>query len=54
MPAIRMQISCNDQISLAARDEVNTAGTIRTTNVLSVHMLVGSDVLRMPETSLPT
>lgn len=33
MPAIRMQISCNDRISLATRDEVNTAVTIRTTTI---------------------
>lgn len=33
IPAIRIQISCNDQISLAIRDEMNTAGTIRTTTI---------------------
>lgn len=29
IPAIRIQISCNDQISLATRDEMNTAVTIK-------------------------
>lgn len=33
IPAIRIQISCNDQISLATRDEMNTAGTIRTMTI---------------------
>lgn len=33
IPAIRIQISCNDQISLATRDEMNTAVTIRTTTI---------------------
>ena len=33
IPAIRIRISCNDQISLATQDEMNTAGTIRTTTI---------------------
>lgn len=33
IPAIRIQISCNDQISLATQDEVNTAGAIRTMTI---------------------
>lgn len=33
IPAIRIQISCNDRISLATQDEMNTAGTIRTTTI---------------------
>ncbi len=33
IPAIRIQISCNDQISLATQDEMNTAGTIRTMTI---------------------
>lgn len=31
IPAIGIQISCNDLTGLATRDEMNTAGTIRTT-----------------------
>lgn len=33
MPTIRIQISYNDQISLATQDEMNTAGTIRTMTI---------------------
>lgn len=33
IPAIGIRISCNDQISLATQDEMNTAGTIRTMTI---------------------
>lgn len=33
IPAIRIQISCNDLTDLATQDEVHTAGTIRTTTI---------------------
>lgn len=33
MPAIGIRISCNDRISLATQDEVNTAGTIKTMTI---------------------
>lgn len=33
IPAIRIQISCNDLTGLATQDEVHTAGTIRTMTI---------------------
>lgn len=33
MPAIGIRISCNDLTGLATQDEMNTAGTIRTTTI---------------------
>lgn len=50
----RYDIQClRKRLMSPADDTPNLAGS-GPSNTLSVHTLVGSDVLRMPETSLPT